>query len=195
MRSIRTSLTLVLVFFTLALFSQQKDSVKVRLNHYTLTVGGGWTHYINNLENGDKDLRKDFAGISLKFFWEPEFRLSLGLETGYYQLFRGKYQINADTTAQVDRTVVPMLLLVRMRIVDRFYLGAGMGLAFITGKTSGAGQKIVTKTTSMANFEVSGAYIYPLSKHWLIGGEAKAFHFGSYNDWMYSIQATCAVRF
>lgn len=194
MGSIKTSLTLVLVFFTLALFSQQKDSVKVRLNHYTLTVGGGWTHYINNLENGDNDLRKDFAGLSFKFFWEPEYRLSLGLETGYYQLFRGKYQINADTTAQVDRIVVPMLLLVRMRIVDRFYLGAGMGLAFITGKTSGAGQKIETKTTSMSNFEVSGAYIYPLGKHWLIGGEVKAFHFGSYSDWMYSLQATFGVK-
>ncbi len=194
MGKIKTSFTLVLICFTLVAFSQQKDSVKVRLNHYTLTVGAGWTHYIDNLEYGNKNIRKDFAGVSFKFYWEPEHRLSLGLETGYYKLFRTTNEFTPDTTFYVDRTVVPMLLLVRMRIVDNVYLGAGMGLAFITNKVSGVNNSIVTKTTSMSNFELSGAYIYPLSNLLRIGGEFKLFHFGNMSDWMYSIQATCAVR-
>ncbi|MCX6269361.1 MAG: outer membrane beta-barrel protein [Bacteroidetes bacterium] len=194
MGRLKTGLTLVLIFFTMGLYSQTKDSVKVRLNHYTLTIGGGWTHYINNLENGDQDIQKDFAGVSFKFFWEPEYRLSLGLETGYYELFKVKYRVNPDTTARIDRTVIPLLLLVRMRIVDHVYLGAGMGLAIINTKVAGAGEKITTRTTSFANFEVSAAYIYPLSKHWLVGGEFKTFRFGGLNDWMYSLQATCTVK-
>jgi hypothetical protein len=195
MGRIKSIFTLVLIFFTMVVFSQQKNIEKVRLNHYTLTVGAGWTHYINNLDYGDQKIQKDFAGVSFKFLWEPEYRLSLGLETGYYKLFKVTNQIKPDTSVQIDRMVVPLLLLVRMRIIDRVYVGAGLGMAFITSKVSGAGQKIVTKTTSLSNFQLSGAYIYPLSKHWLVGGECKVFSFGSLNDWMYSLQATCAVRF
>jgi hypothetical protein len=194
MGRIKTGFTLVLIFFTLVVFSQQKDSVKVRMNHYTLTIGAGWTHYINNLENGDQKIQNNFAGVSFKFFWEPEHRLSLGLESGYYKLFKVTNQINTDTSVQIDRAVVPLLLLVRMRIVDNVYLGAGMGIAIITNTASGVSQKIVTKTNSLSNFELSGSYIYPLSKHWRIGGEFKGFHFGSLNDWMYSVQALCAFR-
>lgn len=195
MGKIKTSFTLVLIFFTLVVFSQQKDSVKVRLNHYSLTFGTGWTHYINNLEYGDKNIQQDFAGVSLKFFWEPEYRLSLGLETGYYRLFKVKGQLTTDISGEAVRSVIPLLLLVRMRIVDNVYLGTGLGLAMITNKTSGGNQKILTKTWSLSNYEVSASYIYPLSKHWHVGGEFKFFNFGNLNDWMYSIQANCAVRF
>lgn len=194
MDRIKTGFTLVLIFLTLVVFSQQKDNVKVRLNHYTLTIGAGWTHYINNLENGVQEIQKNFAGVSFKFFWEPEYRLSLGLESGYYKLFKVTDRINSDTSVQIDRTVIPLLLLVRMRIVDNFYLGAGVGLALITNKAAGANQKIITKTTSLSNYEVSGSYIVPLSKHWRVGGELKMFNFGNLDDWMYSIQALCAVR-
>jgi hypothetical protein len=194
MGKIKTGFTLVLIFFTLVVFSQKKDSVKVRLNHYTLTIGAGWTHYINNLENGDQDMKNNFAGVSFKFFWEPEHRLSLGLETGYYKLFKVTDQVNADTSVQIVRTMIPMLLLVRMRIVDNFYLGAGMGISLFTSKASGAGQEIVTKMSSLSNFELSGSYIYPLSKHWLVGGELKVYHSGSLDEWIYSVQALCAFR-
>jgi hypothetical protein len=197
MGRIRTGFTIVLIFFTLVAFSQQKvkkDSAGLHKNHYSFTFGTGWTHFYNNLENGDQDIQKDFMGYSGKFFWEPEYRLSLGLETGYYMLFRVKNQLNNDTSVQISRTVVPLLLLVRMRIVDNFYLGAGMGIAILTTKASGPEQKIVTKANSLSNFEVSASYVYPLSKHWNVGGEFKVFSFAKLNDWMYSIQATCAFR-
>ncbi|MEI7896462.1 MAG: outer membrane beta-barrel protein [bacterium] len=186
--------TLILACFTLAVSAQQKDTAKVRLNHYTLTIGAGWTHYINNLENYDNNIRQDFAGVSFKFFWEPEYRLSLGLESGYYELFKVTGTLPDNTAVEVNRVVVPLLLLVRMRIVDNVYLGAGVGMALLTNKTSGGDQKIVTKTTSLSNFELSGAYIYPLNKHMLVGGEMKMFSFGSYSDYMFSIQATFAFK-
>lgn len=194
MNRIKIVFALVLVFLSLVVFSQQKDSVKVRLNHYTFTIGAGWSHYINNLENGDQNMKNDFAALSFRFFWEPEHRLSLGLETGYYKLFKITNQVNQDTSVQIDRSLVPLLLLVRMRIVDNVYLGAGMGISIITNKASGAGQEIVTKMNSLANFELSGSYIYPLSKHWLVGGEFKVFHSGTLEDWIYSVQALCAFR-
>ena len=186
---------MVLVSLSVVVYSQNNDSVKVRLNHYTLTIGAGWTHYINNLEMGGQNLQKDYAGVSLKFFWEPEHRLSLGLETGYYKLFMAKGQLTDNTTGQVDRSIVPVLFLIRMRIIDNVHLGIGTGLALIMNKTAGGKQKVLTETISLSNFELSGAYIYPLSKHWLVGGEVKLLHVGNTEDNMCTIQATCAVRF
>jgi hypothetical protein len=194
MSKIKISLTLLLFLLAINSYSQDGNTPKTKLNHYTLTVGVGWTHYINNLEYGDDNIKQDFLGLGFKFFWEPEHRISLGLETGYYKLFQTTNVLNADTSIQVDRVVVPALLLARMRIVDNVYLGAGMGLAFITNKAAGSSREVETKTTSLANFQLSGAYIYPLSKHLLVGGEAKVFHFGNLADWMYSLQATFAVK-
>ncbi len=185
---------MVLVFLSVVVYSQKNDSVKAHLNHYTFTIGTGWTHYINNLEMGGQNIQKDYAGVSLKLFWEPEHRLSLGLESGYYKLFTAKGQLTDNTTGQVDRSVIPLLFLIRMRIIDNVHLGVGTGIALITNKTAGGQQKVVTETISLSNFELSGAYIYPLSKHWLLGGEVKLFHFGNTEDTMYSIQATCAVK-
>lgn len=184
----------MLISLSVIVYSQKNDSVKARLNHYTITIGTGWTHYINNLEIGGQNMQKDFAGVSLKFFWEPEHRLSLGLETGYYKLFRAKGQLVDNTTGQVDRAAIPLLFLIRMRIINHVYLGVGTGITLITNKTAGGQQKVLTKTWSLSNFEISGSYIYPLSKHWLLGGEIKFFHFGNTEDNMYSIQATAALR-
>lgn len=184
---------LLMCFATMA-FAQQKDSVKVRLNHYSFSVGAGWTHFINNLENGDQNLKNNFVGFTGKFFWEPEYLVSLGLETGYFRLFNISTEIKPDTTVEINRTIVPLLLLARMRVVDNLHLTAGVGLAFITNKSSGMGQKIVTKTTSLANFEFAATYLYPLGKYWRVGGEAKIYQFGNLSDWMYSIQAVAAIR-
>ncbi len=195
MRHGRAFVLLTLIFATVAVYSQKSDSVRLHLNRYTLTIGTGWTHYINTLEIGGQNIQQDFAGVSLKFFWEPEHRLSLGMETGYYKLFSAKGQLTDNTTGQVDRSVIPLLFLIRMRIIENVHIGIGTGIAFITNKTAGGKQKVVTETLSLSNFELSGAYIYPLSKHWLLGGELKLFHFGNTEDTMYSIQATCAMKF
>jgi hypothetical protein len=182
------------ILFT-AVQAQKKDSLKVKQNHYTLTIGAGWTHYYNNLENGDQKIYQDYPGFSFRFFWEPEHRLSLGLESGYYKLFRVKNQVGSDIEVKVDRVVVPLLLLVRMRIIDNVYLTAGTGLAIITNKASGPNSSVKTKVWSLSNYQFSGSYIYPLSSRWRVGGEFKVYNFGSLDDWMYSVQALCAFRF
>ncbi len=191
-----TKIFLIMAIFLAAhtVFAQQAEAPKAKLNHYSLTLGVGWTHYINNMETADQKVANNFVGFSGKFYWEPEYLVSLGLETGYYKLFRVIDQVG-DTTVKIDRNVIPLLLLVRMRIIDNFYIGAGMGISFITGKATGNGKEIVTKTKSLSNFELSGSYLYPLGKVFRVGGEAKVFHFANLNDWMYSVQALVAVRF
>jgi hypothetical protein len=188
----RKIIAVVLVFLltTFAAFPQQQELASSKPVHFSLSPGTGWTHYIDNLDYGNKNLSKDFAGFSFRFLWEPEYRLSLGAETGSYTLFKVK-----DQSGDITRRVIPILLLARMRIVNHLYLGTGFGLASLTNTSIYAGQKIVTNTMSLSNYQFSASYIYPLSTRWQLGGEVKLFDFGAYNDWMYSLQAFCAYTF
>lgn len=181
---------MVFLLIALAAFSQLQETATTKPVRFSLSLGTGWTHYIDNLEYGNQNISKDFAGFSFRFYWEPEYRLSLGAETGSYTMF--KY---SGPSGDVTRKVIPMLLLVRMRIVDHFYLGTGFGLASLTNTSTYPGQKIVTNTMSLSNYQFSASYIYPLGTRWQLGGEAKVYDFGAYNDWMYSLQVFWAYRF
>jgi hypothetical protein len=188
---------LFLVFFLFLSytgFSQQTDSVKVKRNHYSLAVGIGWAHYINSLEIGKDNATINSAGLSLKFFWEPEHRLSLGLESGFYRLYKVKSKTDTDLQGQATMSAMPLLLVVRMRIIDHFYLSAGGGLAVMFNKVTGINDKVNSNILSLSNYQFSGSYLYPLAKHWQVGGELKVLNFGKASDWMYTLQAVCAVR-
>ncbi len=184
----------LIVLLSYGAFSQKADSIKVRRNHYSLTVGVGWAHYINTLEIGKDNATINSAGVSLKFFWEPEHRLSLGLESGFYRLYSVKSKSYTDVTGQATMSAMPFLLVVRMRIVDQFYLSAGAGLALMFNKVTGIDNKVNSNILSLSNYQFSGSYLYPLTKHWQVGGEFKVLNFGKASDWMYTIQALCAFR-
>lgn len=184
---------LVLLFVTAWAFPQQKDSA--RPFNYSLSFGTGWNHYLDNLDYGSKNLNKDFVGFSFRFLWEPEYRLSMGAETGIYTMFNKQSSSPSVVSGKTSRRVTPLLLLVRMRIVDRLYLGAGFGLAMLNNTTIYGSQKIIAKTTSLSNYQFSTSYSYPIGQHLQLGCEAKLFDFGAYNDWMYALQLFCAVRF
>lgn len=194
MKRIKITLSLIFMALIVGSYAQNSEGTKVKLNHYSFTIGAGWTHYIDNLDYGNDNLKNNYLGVSGKFFWEPEYRLSLGLETGYYKLFHATQEVTADTSVYFDRMVVPFLLLARMRIIDHFYLGVGMGIAVVTNKTEAFNHNVTTKMNSLSNFELSASYVHPLTQHWLIGGEAKCYHYAGLNDWMYSIQATLGFK-
>ncbi|MEI7499904.1 MAG: hypothetical protein WCK84_05590 [Bacteroidota bacterium] len=182
------------LFLSYSGFSQHADSIKVKRNHYSLAVGIGWAHYINTLELGKDNASINSAGVSVKFFWEPEHRLSLGLETGFYRLYKVKLKSFSDVAGQATMSAMPLLLTVRMRIIDHLYLSAGAGLAVLFNKVTGIDNKVTSNILSMSNYQFSGSYLYPLAKHWQVGGEFKVLNFGKASDWMYTIQAVCAVR-
>jgi hypothetical protein len=185
---------LVLLMLTSVAFSARKDSTKVSLNHYSLHIGVGWAHCINSLEIGKDDASVNSAGVSLKFFWEPEHRLSLGLETGYYRLYKVRSKTYTDLSGQATMSAIPLLLTIRMRVVDYFYLSAGAGLAVMLNKVTGIDDQVNSNILSLSNFQFSGSYLYPLSKHWQVGGEAKVLSYGKTADLMYTIQAVCALK-
>jgi hypothetical protein len=187
-------LLLVLPAWT-SLQAQKNDTLRKPWNHFSLSISPGWTHYVNSLQNvGESKVRLDFAGVALKFFWEPEHRLSLGLETGYYTIFKLSQEVSPGETGTSTMTCIPFLLVARMRIFDHFYLSAAPGLALIYTRLEGVGDKITSHQTSLSNFEVAASYLYPVSRLFSVGGTAAFMSIGKTNDYLYSIQAVCTVK-
>jgi len=174
---------------------QTNDSIPKTRSHFTLAAGAGWSHYFANMDLVPaKQVQKDFIGTSFRFMWEPEYRLSLGLETGFYRIFRVDSTIASEYNMKSRMNVVPLFLVIRMRIVDNFYLSVAPGLALQYTKITGIGPDITSHQLSLANFEVTASYLYPLSKLFLVGGEARYMYFGKTDDAMLSINAVFAVK-
>jgi len=194
MKGKATIILIFVSFFGIAVHSQKNDSLTVKRNHYSLSLGTGWSHYINSLEIGKDEARINSLGVSLKFFWEPEHRLSLGLETGFYRLYRVSSKSYSDISGQASMSAIPFLLTVRMRVVDHLYLSTGAGLALMLNKVSGIGQSVNSTIWSLSNYQFSASYLYPVSKFWGVGGEFKMLNFGKADDWVYSFQALCVLK-
>jgi hypothetical protein len=170
------------------------DSIPKTRSYYSLAIGTGWSHYFSDFQTvSARDVGKDFVGISLRFLWEPEYLLSLGLETGFYRVYRVKKTLNAEYTMDSRMYIMPLMLVVRMKIINHLYLSVAPGLALQISQISGIGDNVDTHQFSYANFEACASYLYPISKKFELGGEARLFYIGVTNDYITSLNAVIAV--
>jgi len=195
MRKKTLLVTVLCVLSVFSVYSQQNDSVSKPRSHFSLAISTGWSHYINSLETVDaNEVGKDFVGANLRFLWEPGYRLGLGLEAGFYRIYGINMELAPEVLGKSKLYCFPLLLVARMRIVDHFYLSVAPGLSILVSEISTDQDKIISTQFSLANFEATASYLYPVSKHFLIGGEARFLIIGKIEDYLYSIQATCAVK-
>jgi len=188
-------ISLLCLFATWTVTAQHNDSIPKTRSHYTLAIGTGWSHYFSNMDLVPaRNVQKEFIGTSFRFMWEPGYRLSLGLETGFYRIFRVDSVLTSEYNMDARMYVVPLLLVIRMRIVDNFYLSVAPGLAVQFSRISGIGDKIKSTQYSFANFEACASYLYPLNKHFVVGGETRFLYIGKTNDYIMSLNAVFAVK-
>jgi hypothetical protein len=168
---------------------------KFRRSYYTLAVGAGWSYYFANMDLVPaRNVQKNFVGTSFRFMWEPEYRLSLGLETGFYRIYKVDSTLSSEYTMMSRMNVVPLFLVLRMKIVDNFYLSVAPGLALQYSKITGIGDDVTSSQISASNFMVCASYMYPLNRLLLLGGEARVMHFGKTNDYLMFISAVVALK-
>jgi hypothetical protein len=190
---------IILSVVTLCLFSsgtaQERDSLSHPKSHYILSAGTGWSHYINTMELvSTKDVDKDFISVSLLFLWDPGYRVSLGLETGFYRMYVVQGSSDSGLAGRVRTNVFPFFLVARMRIVDHFYLSVAPGIAVMSSKVTGIGDQINTTVWSLANLKGTASYLYPVSKRFVAGGEVSVIVIGKARDYIYSLQAVVAIK-
>ncbi len=183
-------LPLLILVLTGSLRSQSAERT-----YFGVYIGGGWLHYFNNMEielGVPVDIQNDHACFSGKIMWEPGRRLSVGLESGYYPMYKYSESDNSEHSAASN--FVPILMNISMRVVDNFSVGLGTGMVILNNHIEGV-SNADSRVMSMSNFHIMASYNYPLSRNWTVGGEARYMWIGKTNDYNMSIQALLGFRF
>ncbi len=181
----------ILLFLTASVSTYgQKPDTTLRMS---MQVGVGWTHYYNRLI-GQNPISNDHLGTSLRIMWEPEHRLSVGVETGYYKLYRVSLETGND--AHVDLSVIPVMANFRMRILKNFFITGGTGVIIMQSTVSSTGnESSSSRVISYSNVQLSGLYLYHLTPQLAVGGELKFIWIDKTNDVIHGAQAIVSWRF
>ena len=162
----------------------------------SITVGTGISHYINTLQDDPQRtaLRQNFSCSSIRFMWEPEHRLSLGIETGYYKA----YEVQLSDSKQVNTaslSVIPILFRVQMRVFKRFYASVATGISIHHSLVNALGNKSDSETMGFSNLQLSAGYIHPITKQFGLGLEAKFLSENKTEDMILSFEAVARYQF
>lgn len=162
----------------------------------SITVGTGISHYINTLQDDPQRtaLRQNFSCSSFRFMWEPEHRISLGIETGYYKV----YEVQLSDSKQVNTaslSIIPILFRVQMRIFKRFYASVATGISIHNSKVNALGNQSDSQVLGFSNLQLSAGYIYPITKQFGLGLEAKFLSENKTEDMVLSFEAVARYQF
>lgn len=162
----------------------------------SITVGTGVSYYINTLEDDPQRtaLRQTFICSSFRVMWEPEHRISLGVETGYYKV----YEVQLSDSKQVNiasLSVIPILFRVQMRVFKRFYASAATGISLHHSFVNALGNQSDSKTMGFSNLQFSAGYIYPITRQFGLGLEAKFLSENKTEDMVLSFEAVARYQF
>lgn len=170
-----------------------RDSVARGVSIYVST---GVSHYINTLQLDPSrvGLKQNFSCSSFKFMWEPEHRLSLGVETGYYKVYEVQLVEGKDiNTASLN--VIPILFCVQMRVFKRFFAAIGTGISIHHSQVNYLNNHAESQTLAFSNLQFSAGYIHPITKQFGIGLQAHFLSENKTEDMIGSLQAVIRYQF
>ena len=126
--------------------------------------------------------------------WEPEHRLSMGVETGYYKVYEVQLVEGKDiNTASLN--VIPILFCVQMRIFKRFFAAIGTGISIHHAQVNYLNNHAESQTLAFSNLQFSAGYIYPITKQFGIGLQARFLSENKTEDMVGSLQAVIRYQF
>jgi hypothetical protein len=138
-----------------------------------LTIGLGGSTYVKETDfpaAGVTSISENSVQGTVRLMWQPDHRLSLGLESGYVRFYR--YSIDSDTSSGgVTLTAIPILITWGMPLAKRIKLFAGFGTYAM--KTDLQGEKGVSSNTLSLGWALAAAYNWPLTKKVDLSAELK----------------------
>ena len=170
-------LVLLILLLSSSLVSSGADQEKSR--SVKLVLGGGLGHFFNTFTNVlDEDVVNNRPSFCGKLLWQPEYRLSLGVESGYYFIYsttRIQTSIGSEKLTSRLKTV-PIFLSLSMKVVKNLDLNFGTGWAamiYTLNAAKSKSEKVIGTSYSMSNYTAGFTYSYPLGKKIRLGTEFK----------------------
>lgn len=165
-----------------------------------LMIGGGIGNYINTFTNVlDEDVHNNRPAFSGKLMWQPEFRLRLGLESGYYFIYSTTriQTVNGSEKLTSKLKVVPLFLSVSMKVINHLELNFGTGWAkmiYTVNTSTSKKDKVNGNTYSRSNYTAGFTYLYPLGEKLDLGMEFKYLYLGKTDDTSISALVTVSYK-
>jgi hypothetical protein len=158
------------------LFAQtdaDSDTAVKKNKSLVLFIGGGISSYTSPVKHPidqPVNVNRVHPATTIRVMWYPQYRLSLGLESGYTTFY--SYEINdAAGKGKMTLTAIPILITWSMSVVKRLHIYAGFGTYFLTTHLDYKG-KVNSKNLSLGS-NIALAYQQPVSKNLRIALEAK----------------------
>ena len=186
---------LALSLFCLA--GMQAHGQEKRPDNFSISGGMGVFYYYNTLKTpSDRVVNEPFC-LSGRLMWEPEHRLSLGGETGYYTLYTVKIDSGKSNApiGEARLSAIPINLCFRMRITRHIYFTGGQGMSVLISRITSLGSTIQSTQLSLADAQLSVVYRIPVGDRVRIESELKYLHFGKTQDFGFSLQAVATYTF
>ncbi len=162
----------------------------------SISVSTGVSHYINTLQIDPSrvGLKQNFSCSSFRFMWEPEHRLSLGIEVGHYKVYEVQLAEGKDVNT-ASLSVTPILFCVQMRVFKNFFATAGTGISFHHSEVNYQGINSDNQTIGFSNLLIAAGYVFPITKQFGMGLKAQFLSENKTEDGIFSVQAVARYQF
>ena len=175
---------ILFVMTGLSLFGQYEEKSRA----LKLTLGGGYGYYFNTFTNVlDEDVKNSRPSFSAKLMWQPEYRLRIGVESGYYEIYSTTRIETISKTQKLttNLNVIPLFITLSMKTSKHFDInfatgGAIMNYGVIVNKSKKS--RIEGSTLSLSNFAAGFTWYLPLGERFEFGSEFKYLYLGKTRD-------------
>ena len=173
-------------------YSQSDDSEFA----VTAYINAGYSRFITELDYNDLN-KNGFSG-TIRLMWEPEHLLSIGIESGYLQLYDISTQLTFQDTltfkGSSELTAVPIITVFSMELFENFKLSIGSGIFLLTSKVDALSNPVNSLQISTGAL-ASSSYFYPISHTISLGGEIKYYLINKIEDGDLTLQFSLQYKF
>jgi hypothetical protein len=152
-------------------------------------IGFGYSRYFTTMDYDNLN-QNGFSG-TVRVMWNPEHLLSLGLETGYQNLYSldvSDYDTEFGiTNVKAAMYAIPVFIIFSMKVLPNIKLSAGSGVNLLFNSGELFGDELSSSQSSIgAHLGIS--YTYPVNNSMAIGGELLYSYFSKLQDQTIAIQ-------
>ena len=187
---------ILLCFISASLLSQNDGNKNSKKHRFAFYGGIGPNYYFNNLAIAGNKVNPWNSSLTARLMWEPEHFLSLGIESGYYQLYTVHYSSQSLGSGLIRNTLVPLQLVVSTKFLKNYYANFSMGQSYLQNEVTNSERGNTSASNfSLADFGVTVGYRHIFKSRISIGTELKFYNSSKFNDSNLALVLVTGYRF
>lgn len=154
----------------------------VKKHKWTVYGGVGPNYYLNNLVRGNARVNEFNYSFVARLMWEPQYFLSLGVETGYNRMYSMSGSGPFAGNVTIVNVAIPIQVVISMQFFKHYYCNFNMGQAILLNKVTTDVGDYDASVISLGDFAASVGYKRDISERFTLAGEFKGYYSAKLND-------------